>query len=102
MRISDWSSDVCSSDLTERFEYLARLAVIQRMIAVFGVQPSGPFRMFRDEQQPLRLAQRIGQLRRLQIVGSHELPLTTRRLRQHDASMTCVKRKRQSTVIARR
>src|SRR3546814_20424047 len=34
MRISDWSSDVCSSDLTERAALAARLASAQQQVQV--------------------------------------------------------------------
>src|SRR3546814_8516611 len=36
MRISDWSSDVCSSDLHRRQRALARLHAVRRRHAVFG------------------------------------------------------------------
>src|SRR3546814_1201740 len=39
MRISDWSSDVCSSDLFELLDLDARRAQIVRELAPIGTQP---------------------------------------------------------------
>src|SRR3546814_12152703 len=46
MRISDWSSDVCSSDLISNFQFLSRIAncgLTKRGFPAFSLTPSLPY-----------------------------------------------------------
>src|SRR3546814_17023702 len=49
MRISDWSSDVCSSDLPVRFQTQTRGSIL--------VGPSAPHRLVEDRSQHLEIMQ---------------------------------------------
>ena len=83
----------------DAFEYLARLAVIDGMVAVIGMEAAGPFGMLGDEKKPLRVAEAIGKPGGFEVGRSHVGDPTTPRFHRNDHLMTGLKAKCQISVI---
>src|SRR3546814_3604837 len=58
MRISDWSSDVCSSDLLRVQEALVAAAFVQRLLRRFG--HAQPHQSQRDDAHDVHIVMRTG------------------------------------------
>src|SRR3546814_18316984 len=76
MRISDWSSDVCSSDL------LARVAIVLPEMDAVGAEPFGEADAVVDDERHVARAadfqERLGKARRLMLIDLFDAELERR------------------------